>query len=325
MISNNFENSVKLATPNPKDGNMAAENKTAPVSTSAPQKANTTNSDEVTLNNHLSESETVTIKPEIAATLKKYGVVLTSENLKLIAAMGKNSPSLLKNGDLLGLMLARKVDGAAALLAEKYADKSLNFSSLFANLSEETMTALKESWNTGKVLEKLKELVSAAKDFPQNKENLKLAEDVVDNLKMQEIFSILPEPREDGSIYFQWPIFWEGQETPDCLEGEAFVPFDKEQKDSFCLRILVNPPNLGQIEVALTTNKKNLFVYFGVDEELKEIFKSSFGVIRERILAEGNFVSVQFNVGTAKLHKNFFSSEERSNRARQTSSIDFKA
>ena len=100
----------------------------------------------------------------------------------------------------------------------------------------------------------------------------------------------------------------------------------KGQKDSFGLRVLVNPPSLGQIEIALTTNKKNLFVYFGVDEELKEVFRKSFGCIRDSILALGNFQSVQFTVGTAKLHKNFFSAENKEAfNANMVSKIDFKA
>ena len=322
LISNSLDSSSRINASVSRETIQSVEGKPLLASETSPQSIN----DTLTLNNQTPASEAPNIDSETLSALKNYGVSITPETLRLIPEIMKNLSGKLSNGDLLGLLLSRKIDAGNADLVRQYANKTLNFSTLLANLSSDLSLQLKNSWNIGQVLEKLKHLVKSADNSTQNEENKKLAEDVIDNLRMQELFSVLPAPEEDGSIYFQWPVYWDGQEVPDCLEGEAFVPFDKGQKDSFGLRVLVNPPSLGQIEIALTTNKKNLFVYFGVDEELKEVFRKSFGCIRDSILALGNFQSVQFTVGTAKLHKNFFSAENKEAfNANMVSRIDFKA
>ena len=157
-------------------------------------------------------------------------------------------------------------------------------------------------------------------------EKSELAEEVAENLALQELFSNLPDANNDGNIYFQWPIFWNGQELPDCLEGEAFFPNKNNQKEGFCLRILVTPPNLGQTEISLTTKGKELYVHFGVNEKLMDSFRSIFAPIRENILALGDYESVQFTIGRNREHRNFFSREAKLPNAPQRNTyIDFKA
>lgn len=260
-------------------------------------------------------------------TLKSYGVTINPENLKLIAAIMKNMPGKVNMGDLLGLLISKKMPLESAETLEKYINGSINFSTLLSNLSEEALNELRNSWNTGKLLEKLEQLIKLGNSTAQAKENKELAEEVVDNLRLQELFSHLPDANSDGNIYFQWPVFWSNQDLPDCLEGEAFFPNKNNPKEGFCLRILVNPPNLGQTEISLITREKELYVHFGVDERFIDTFKSIFAPIRERILALGNYTSVHFTISKGREHRNFFSHEPKNTTEnyKKTSNIDFKA
>lgn len=328
LIYNNLDISTRISANNQPEVKNATSEK-ASAGTTSPSTPSPyivkDNAEGVSVNKLLQGSEVNNLDSKTISTLKSYGVTINTDSLKLIAAIMKNMPGKVSVGDLLGLMISRKISADQAGLVSKYANKTINFEALFSHLSQEALNELKSSWNAGKVLEKLESLVKLTSNAAQNKENSKLAEEIVDNLKLQELFSILPDANEDGSIYFQWPIYWDGQDVPDCLEGEAFVPYDKDQKDSFCLRILVNPPSLGQTEISLTTRGKELYVYFGVDANLKDSFKTIFPAIRENILAQGDFTSVQFTVGTARLHNNFFSRENRAAAPARVPMIDLKA
>lgn len=331
LIYNNLNVSSRIASQNqPTEAKNASAGKAstsnASTGTASSPYIVKDNADGVSVNKLFQGSEVSNLDPKTISTLKSYGVTINTDSLKLIAAIMKNMPGKVSVGDLLGLMVSRKISADQAGLVSKYANGTINFSALFANLSQEALIELKNSWSAGKVLEKLEGLVKLSTNTAQTKENSKLAEEIIDNMKLQELFSILPDAKEDGSIYFQWPIYWDGQDIPDCLEGEAFVPYDKDRKDSFSLRILINPPSLGQTEISLTTHGKELYVYFGVDATLKDTFKTIFPAIRDNILAQGDFTSVQFTVGTARQHNNFFSKENRvAAPARTTSMIDLKA
>ena len=280
----------------------------------------------VSVNKLMPSSQLQSLDPKLVETLKSYGVIINADNLKLVAALMKNMPGKVSAGDLLGMLLSRKVPTENAELLGKYVNGTINFSALFSNLSEDMLNELRASWNTGKMLEKLQQLVKFGNSAERSSENLELAKDVVENLGLQELLSNMPDANNDGSIYFQWPIFWNGQELPDCLEGEAFFPNKNNQKEGFCLRILVTPPNLGQTEISLTTKGKELYVHFGVNERLMDSFRSIFAPIRGNILALGDYESVQYTIGRNREHRNFFSRETKLPNAPQRNTyIDFKA
>ena len=284
------------------------------------------NAEGVTSNKVVQDGNLPNLDAKTLSTLKSYGVNLNPENLKLIAAIMKNMPGKVNMGDLLGLLISKKLPVENSELLSKYISGDINFSALFANLSEEALNELRASWNTGKMLEKLENLVKLGNSVSNLQGNSELAEEVAENFALQELFSNLPDANNDGNIYFQWPIFWNGQELPDCLEGEAFFPNKNNQKEGFCLRILVSPPNLGQTEISLTTRGKELYVHFGVNEKLMDTFRSIFNQTRERILALGDYESVQFTIGRNREHRNFFSREAKlPNSPQRNTYIDFKA
>jgi hypothetical protein len=319
VYSNSNANSVNEAKTNT-DANTAktASNNSLPIVRD--------NAEGVTSNKVVQDGNLPNLDSKTLLTLKSYGVTLNPENLKLIAAIIKNMPGKVNMGDLLGLLISKKLPIENSELLSKYISGDIKFSALFANLSEEALNELRASWNTGKMLEKLENLVKLGNSVSNAVENSELAEEVAENLALQELFSNLPDANNDGNIYFQWPIFWNGQELPDCLEGEAFFPNKNNQKEGFCLRILVTPPNLGQTEISLTTKGKELYVHFGVNEKLMDSFRSIFTPIRENILALGDYESVQFTIGRNREHRNFFSREAKMPNASQRNTyIDFKA
>ena len=319
VYSNSNTNSVNEAKTN-SDGNTAktASNTSLPIVRDS--------AEGVSVNKLMPSGSLQSLDPKLVETLKSYGVIINADNLKLVAALMKNMPGKVSAGDLLGMLLSRKVPTENAELLGKYVNGTINFSALFSNLSEDMLNELRASWNTGKMLEKLQQLVKFGNSAERSSENLELAKDVVENLGLQELLSNMPDANNDGSIYFQWPIFWNGQELPDCLEGEAFFPNKNNQKEGFCLRILVTPPNLGQTEISLTTKGKELYVHFGVNERLMDSFRSIFAPIRENILALGDYESVQFTIGRNREHRNFFSRETKLPNAPQRNTyIDFKA
>ncbi len=288
------------------------------------------NAEGVSSNKVLQENDLPKLDLKTVNTLKSYGVTINPENLKLIAAIMKNMPGKVNMGDLLGLLISKKIPLQNADMVGKYINGSINFSALFANLSDEALNELRASWNTGKLLEKLQNLVklaNTATSAARATENKELAKEVVDNLRLQELFSQLPDANNDGNIYFQWPVFWGNQDLPDCLEGEAFFPNKDSPKEGFCLRILVNPPNLGQTEISLITREKELYVHFGVDERFIDTFRTIFNPIRENILALGNYTSVHFTISKGREHRNFFSHETKTEmkNTQRNSKIDFKA
>ena len=284
------------------------------------------NAEGVTSNKVIQDGNLPNLDAKTISTLKSYGVTINPENLKLIATIIKNMPGKVNIGDLLGLLISKKMPLENSELLNKYINGDIKFSAIFAGLSEEALNELRASWNTGKLLEKLENLVKLGNSVSNAIENSELAEEITENLALQELFSTLPDANNDGNIYFQWPIFWNNQELPDCLEGEAFFPNKNNQKEGFCLRILVTPPNLGQTEISLTTRGKELYVHFGVNEKFIDSFRSIFAPIRENILALGDYESVQFTIGRNREYRNFFSRETKLiNTSPRNSFIDFKA
>ena len=313
--------------------NEAANDKTATSNNSsskvAQNQTNTIikdNADGVSVNKILPGTENQSLDPKMVSTLKSYGVMISPDNLKLIAALMKNMPGSVSSGDLIGLLISRKIPVEQSGLISKYIDGKINFTALFSNLDKGALEDLKQAWSGGKLLEKVQQLLKSASENLSTTGKSSLAEEITDNLRLQELLTILPEADTEGNIYFQWPIFWGNQDIPDCLEGEAFVPSGKDKKDTFCMRVLIEPPNLGKVEIALNAHKRELHVHFGVEDQLKDVFRGIFAPIREKILATGDYDSVSFSVSNVRLHKNFFSREEKPQVINYGGSrIDFKA
>ena len=73
--------------------------------------------------------------------------------------------------------------------------------------------------------------------------------------------------------------------------------------------MLVKPPSLGPVEVALHQLKKNLWVHVGVETAVVEQVRSLFPLLQER-LAGQDWEQLRFTVGKVRLLSDFFGAEE---------------
>ncbi len=251
---------------------------------------------------------------ELAGALRRYGVALSQENLKLAGEIIKSLPEAALtriNAGVIALLLAKKLPATAFSLLRDYLGGNLKFAALFAGLDKGALTTLRQAWGQGRLLEALQQLIKDG--MAGNRSVGMLAgesiEEFVINLQLQEMLTCQAENGSEARMYFQWPLFWHGQDLPDTLEGEAFIPDGNDPEQGFSLRLLVNPPSLGQVEVALHQLKKNLWVHFGVESSVIEQVREVFPLLQQS-LAEQDWEHLRFTVGKVRLLSDFFSSAE---------------
>ncbi len=265
--------------------------------------------------------------PALTTAMKNYGVPITGENLQLAAEIIGKLPQGAANLELVALLLARKLPVGAAPLLEAYLGGQLKFAGLFSALEKSLQTSMQTSWGEGRLVEALFSMIRAGAkgDAAGVRRLAKNADEWVAGFKLQEVFTAPPDGNQEGRFYFQWPMFWHGQELPDTLEGEAFVPSGSDKEQGFSLRILVSPPSLGQVEVALNQQERSLWVHFAVAEPMLKVFPEIFSLIREKLIAGGDFDDVRLTIGKVRLLNNFFSSREEPAAAKLPARIDLKA
>ncbi|NLM17695.1 MAG: hypothetical protein GX221_08270 [Candidatus Riflebacteria bacterium] len=260
-------------------------------------------------------------------TFKSYGILLTADNLKKLQEIFAQMPKGFKNPEIASLIFSRGLSVSSLPFLNKYFTGNLKFASIFEHLPEAKLASLKNIFSFATSLEGIEKLVTELISGAW-RENLKkttsFCEGLAENLFFQELLSSKIE--DYNRIYFQMPLFWQNNDFPDTLEGEAYVPLDKEgkkNKDS-ALRLLLSPPRLGQMEVSLHSLDATLWVHMGVQKAVLPLFQSIIGDIREAVLNRGDYEKVIVSSGEARNLQNFFSlkNERFDNTA---SKIDFKA
>ncbi|PKL45391.1 MAG: hypothetical protein CVV42_18400 [Candidatus Riflebacteria bacterium HGW-Riflebacteria-2] len=251
---------------------------------------------------------------ELTAAFRRYGIALTQENLTLAGELLKSLPGVALdrlNAGVIALLLAKKLPAAAFSLLRDYLGGNLKFETLFAGLDKAALASLRVAWGQGKMMEALQQLLKNGMSSIRPADFLsgEKAEEFVVSLQFQEIMTRPSDNSNEGRMYFQWPLFWHGQDLPDTLEGEAFIPDGNDPEQGFSLRLLVKPPSLGRIEVAMHQLKKNLWVHFGVETEVIEQMRALFPLLQER-LAGQDWEQMRFTVGRVRLLNDFFSSAE---------------
>lgn len=267
---------------------------------------------------------------ELTAAFRRYGNALTQENLTLAGELLKSLPDVALdrlNAGVIALLLAKKLPAAAFSLLRDYLGGNLKFEALFAGLDKATLAGLREAWGQGRMFEALQQLIKdgMAGSRPAGLPSADAIEELVASLQLQEMLTRQAENGNEARLFFQWPLFWHGQDLPDTLEGEAFIPGDKDPEQGFSLRLLVKPPSLGPVEVALHQLKKNLWVHFGVETAVIEQVRSFFPLLQER-LAGQDWEQLRFTVGKVRLLTDFFAAEEPAPPAseRQSGRIDLR-
>jgi len=251
--------------------------------------------------------------PALINTMKSYGLAITQANLRSAAELLPQLPGGAAeriNLQIVSLILARRLNASAIPVIRDYLLGNLNFSKLFSGLSAALQKNLQLDWSHGKLLELLQQIIRRGADAMSADKAAKLPEELVTNLQMQEMLAIAPQAQAEGRMYFQWPVFWHEQDIPDTLEGEASVP-PPGSEQGFSLRLLVSPPSMGQIEIAMHQLNKSLWVHFGAQAEFLDDIRSVFPLLHER-LARGDFAQVNLTAGRIRNLTNFFAAEPES-------------
>lgn len=266
--------------------------------------------------------------PALINTMKSYGLAITQENLKSAAGLLTQLPGGAAeriNLQIVSLIISRRLNASAIPLIKEYLLGNLNFSRLFASTGASLQENLQLEWSQGKIVDMLQRLFKQGAEALSAGSNLKFAEEFTANLIMQEMLAVVPEGQAEGRMYFQWPVFWQDQDIPDTLEGEASVP-PPGSEQGFSLRLLVEPPSLGRIEIAMHQLNKSLWVHFGAQAENLEAVRSIFQVLQERLLA-GGFSQVNLTAGRIRNLLNFFAAETLTENVevRPLAGLDIKA
>lgn len=234
----------------------------------------------------------------LAQALRRHGIPLTGDwfrrasEMMLKLGMGTGDRAAL---DALVLLLRFRAPDSGFPLLKAYVNGDMRFAALLSKLGASESELLKANWNAGRVLDHLLELISESGS--STKSAVELPASLADNLVLQEMLSNAPQGVDEGRVYFQWPIYWEGQEFPDTLEGEAFVPPKGREDQGYSLRILVHPPTLCNMEIALHRLDNGLWVHFSTSNaESGKALAGMFPALQSR-LHDLSWTSVKLTVG----------------------------
>ncbi|NLI75242.1 MAG: hypothetical protein GX442_02220 [Candidatus Riflebacteria bacterium] len=199
--------------------------------------------------------------------LRRFGLPVGAEGVKTLQALmtrlgaGLERPSQ----DALGLLLARRLPEGAFPLLAKYFAGDLTFARLLEKLPAGVQESLRDGWGASPLLDHLQGLLADPAGLSETV-RAGLAEDFPAGLLLQEVLSQPPGEQAEGRLFFQWPVYWDGADLPDTLEGEAFYEGGDGPERGFSLRLRMHPPRLGRMEVGLHRLKEALWVHFGLQE-----------------------------------------------------------
>lgn len=246
---------------------------------------------------------------DLVGVMREYGLTPGKDNLQTAAEFLKHMPGTTMSRETfhaIALMLSRRLDMKGFSQIKSYLGKELRFDKLFAGLDKALLSQIRLSWGEAGLVDALKELFKSAGAFKLivgAKEQL--LEEFAASLKAQQLLSMPAEHSGENRIYFSWPMFWAGQELPDTLEGEAFVPDSDSARQGTSLRILVEPPRLGKMEVSINRLDQALWIHFGASEQSARALKTIFQPLREAMRALG-FEQTRLTIGRLRLDDNFF-------------------
>ncbi len=262
---------------------------------------------------------------QLIETLRQYGIALIAENLAKAATVAIDLPAFshsIAARQAMALTLLRRLNPDKAALLESYFQGKLKFSVIFSG-NPELIEIFRERSGIAEILKRLQQMLQTrGRESGLNLKDLaKKFEGLAKNLRFQELMSEPANQNHENRVYFQWPFFWHGSELPDTLEGEAFFMNGKEQ--GFCLRLLVCPPSLGQIEVAMNQLEESLWVHFGVQPEIAESIPAVFPALQEGLAREG-FTRVRLTAGRIREIESFLLEASTEDKSPPVSRVDLK-
>lgn len=251
---------------------------------------------------------------QLLNSLREYGVPLTPENLRKASQVAASMPDFALNRANLAavaLVLLRKLPAKSGELVRDYLSGKLKFSEIFGKMGNDMAAILKENWSAARVFENLQRLLAEQTRLPfsSSSKEAEAIEEFMSSLQLQELLSEHGEGRIENKIFFQWPLFWANQELPDTLEGETYFMDNESGEQGFCMRMLVCPPSLGEIEVAMNRLKEMLWIHFGAQSASIDHIRGILPLLKSRLNACG-FEDVRLTVGKIRNLDNFFLARE---------------
>lgn len=263
----------------------------------------------------------------ILAMLRRLNIPLSPAILDQARELFSKLGLGLKNHDLdaLGLVLLRKLPAGIFPLLKEYLAGDMRFGKLFSGLSETDKGKIRDLLSAGNLMKLLAsdKGLEAFKDFQMPFRD-KAPGDLAENLVFQEILSAPPQDSQEGRLYFQWPLFWQGQDVPDTLEGEAYYSGNQGKERGFSLRLLMNPPNLGPMEIGVHRMKTALWIHFGLgDPSMGDEVKKMFSALSDSLRNQG-WNSVRLTAGAISNRPNFLSPPESERDPQSINHLDVK-
>lgn len=265
---------------------------------------------------------------DLVGVMREYGLTPGKDNLQMAAEFLKQMPGATMSRETfhaIALMLSRRLDIKAFSAIKSYLGGELRFDKLFAGLDKALQSQLRLSWGEAGFVDALKELLKSAGSFKSlagAKEQL--LEEFVAGLKAQQLLSMPAEQSGENRIYFNWPLFWAEQDLPDTLEGEAFVPDSNNARQGASLRILIEPPRLGKMEISINRLDQALWVHFGASEESAQALRTIFQPLREAMKTLG-FEQTRLTIGRLRLDDNFFHAQPVQLNCKPVQKVDLRA
>ncbi len=236
---------------------------------------------------------------QLTELMKQFGVPVTAETLEEIRHRLPQGSSLTDSPKLRAilLMLARKLPEQHLKSLESYFSGRQRLSDVFARLDGEALSQTRREWGLGRSFAKLLELLEKGHVADSDRSNA-VTDQLSENLLFQTLFDVSPTHDGERQIYFQWPLFWQGRDIPDTIEGECFFSRKDSVHRGFSVRVLVHPPNLGDMEIGIHEFEKALWVHFGVSgQAARDALPTSFESMRETLLGQ-SWKSVKLTIGT---------------------------
>ncbi|HNV68806.1 MAG TPA: hypothetical protein PKO06_03850 [Candidatus Ozemobacteraceae bacterium] len=235
---------------------------------------------------------------KLVELMKQFGIPITPETLEEIKHRLPQGSGFADSAKLRAilLMLSRGLPEQQLSALEKYFSGRQHLADLFARLDSSSLDQLRKQWGLGRSVTTLIELIEQSSS--EGKSILsQTADQLAENLQFQSLFEMSPAESGDHQLYFQWPLFWQGQNAPDTLEGECFFARKDGQNRGFSVRVMVHPPNLGNMEIGIHEFEKALWVHFGVRESsARDLLPTVFEPLRHALLDQG-WKSVKLTLG----------------------------
>ncbi|MBF0544891.1 MAG: flagellar hook-length control protein FliK [Candidatus Riflebacteria bacterium] len=259
--------------------------------------------------------------------LRSFGLPLNLKTLETLQKLFKafGIPKTFSDMEAASLLIGRNLPLNAFPTLKKYFSGTLNFENLLSKLDPKVMKFLQKNWTEGKTFENISKLLKGEKNEIFDSVEKEQIKDAAENLFLQEILSKPPEENTEGRLFFQWPIYWSHQEIPDTLEGEAFYPPKSREDMGFALRVMVNPPRLGKIELLLNQLKEGLWVLFMPEKsETESKLIQSFSKLK-KALENKSWKSIKLSIGEYPNRRSFLSPENSASSHRSPRKLDVKA